>query len=1403
MSVLDRLVDFCLHNKLVVVLATSAIICWGYLVAPFDWHGEEPLLDPVAVDAIPDIGENQQIVFTRWMGRSPQDVEDQITYPLTTALLGIPHVETIRSFSMFGFSSIYVIFDEEAEFYWSRSRVLEKLNSLPSDTLPDGVQPALGPDATALGQVFWYTLEGRDPDGEPVGGWDLQELRSIQDWNVRYALMGVEGISEVASIGGFVKEYQVDVDPDAMRAHGVTLQQVMDAVRMSNAEIGAKTLEINKAEYLVRGLGFVESVEDLERTVVAVGADSVPIRVADVARVELGPALRRGALDKSGAEAVGGVAVVRYGFNPMAAIKNLKEKIDEIAPGLDRKAVIVDEGVPRERIAAWARERGFVAFREGRMDQEAWLDWLRSNDPDGWPDWITTSQVTVVPFYDRTGLIEETLGTLNTALVEEILVTLIVVLLLMRHLRSSLLIGGLLPAAVLMCFIAMRSFGVDANIVALSGIAIAIGTMVDMGIVVCENIFKHLGARRDDEPLTRVVFRATREVGGAVLTAVATTVVSFLPVFAMVAAEGKLFRPLAFTKTFALIASILVALFVIPPLAALLFGRGPRRAWVWRVLDALGLAGALLGHALLPWWMAVGLDVLIVGGILRRYLPDAWSRRLATAGHVFAALLVAFVLARHWAPLGYERPFANLSFVILAIGSLLGLVFGFQAVYRPMLAFCLRFKSVPILAFVLTMVAGFYVWVGLAWLAGPLTEAEPAYALDEERIERLIGSEVLERAGDALVWAPGTFAQEEKDLAAMLEGSGVDRSAVFLADWRSDREYARLRFAKWGGPDHVGRASMVTRLKWTLARDWQGRGSEFMPSLDEGSFLLMPTTMPHASIGEAMDVMRKQDMAIRSIPEVEHVVGKLGRVESPLDPAPVSMFETLITYKGEFITDADGTPSRFRYDDASGGFVRDERGALIPDEGGRAFRQWRDHIRSPQDIWDAILDAAQIPGTTSAPKLQPIETRLVMLQSGMRAPMGVKLRGPSLEALERAALRAEAALKSVPSIRPATVIADRVVGKPYLEIDPDRERIARHGLHPAAVNRVIEAAIGGMAMTTTVEGRERYPVRVRYARELRDSPQAIGEVLVPAPDGSQIPLAQLADIRYVRGPQVIKSEDTFPTAYVVFDKKPGYAEVDVATDAREKLDGMDLGTGITYRLAGSFENQQRAARTMAVMLPLAILIIFLILYLLFRSVLTTLIVGSGVALAFAGGFILLWCYAQPWFLGMSAFGVDFRELFQIREFNLSVAVWVGFLALFGIATDNGVILATYLRQRFDRDRPVDVAGIRAATLEGSMRRIRPCLMTSATTILALLPVLTSTGRGADVMVPMAIPSFGGMVVVLLAVFVVPALYCWVEEVKFRWRPPEPSLGDSDPTAESESENPERKEGTDGLPTDQA
>jgi Cu(I)/Ag(I) efflux system membrane protein CusA/SilA len=1328
-TLLDKVILFCLQNKLVVGIIALFIIIWGIIVAPFDWEIQSLPRSPVPVDAIPDIGENQQIVFTDWPGRSPQDVEDQISYPLTVSMLGIPGVKTVRSYSMFGFSTVYIIFKDKIDFYWSRTRVLEKLNSLSPDALPNGVQPVLGPDATALGQVFWYTLEGQDAQGNPTGGWDLNELRTVQDWYVRYALLAADGISEVASVGGFVQEYQIDVSPGAMRAYNVKLEEIFTAVRKSNVDVGARTIEVNKAEYVIRGLGFIRSLQDIDDTVVKMH-DNIPVYLKNVAKVSLGPALRRGALDKGGVEVAGGVAVVRYGANPLAAIKNLKKKIHEISPGLPSKVLINYAKVTDDEIEKFAEKHGFKAYgKNGSLNNDAWLKYFKENPKDKRPEWGKISKLEIVPFYDRTKLIYETLGTLNTALLGEILVTIIVILILLMHLRSSLVISVTLPMAVLICFIAMKIFGVEANIVALSGIAIAIGTIVDMGIIICENIINHLNRAKPGENKLYLIYNASSEVAGAVLTAILTTVVSFLPVFTMTGAEGKLFKPLAFTKTFALAASVIVALTIIPALAHILFSfKIDSEKLKKSVLTVLALAGIPLGIFTF-WWLGTIVTVFALYHLLLPYIPDKAQNYSIKAINIIIALIVTVFLTNEWLPLGPGAGFLkNFIVVITPISALLLFFWFFRISYAPILRWSLKHKLFFMALPMVIVILGASVWLG---------------------VDRLFG------------WLPKSV--------------------------RSTDTYV------------------------TLSHEFPGLGKEFMPNLDEGSFLFMPTTMPHASIGEAMAVLKKQDMAISAIPEIESAVGKIGRVDSPLDPAPISMIETIINYKPEFLVDKSGTRLQFKYDGnqkdffrnadgepmpaddgkpyyVTGKYIRDKDGKLIHDDFGMPFRLWRSPldpalnpgrkvwpgIQKPDDIWNQIVTAAEIPGVTSAPKLQPIAARLVMLQSGMRAPMGVKVKGPDLKSIEKVGMEIEKYLKEVPGIEASTVIADRIIGKPYLEIKINRKAIARYGLSIQDVQNVIEVAIGGRKLTTTVEGRERYPVRVRYLRELRDQIDTIGKILVAAPNGQQIPLEQLASIDYARGPQMIKSEDTFLTGYVLFDKKPGYAEVDVVENAQKflkekvKAGSLIIPPGVSYVFAGNYENQLRAQKTLSIVLPLALFLIFMILYFQFRSIPLTALVFSSIAVAWSGGFILIWLYGQEWFLNFSILGTHMRNLFQMHEINLSVAIWVGFLALFGIASDDGVVITTYLNQSFDSHDTSSIDKIRETTVLGASRRIRPCLMTSATTILALLPVLTATGRGSDIMLPMAIPSFGGMLVVLVSSFIVPILYCQLKEIKFKY-----------------------------------
>ncbi len=1330
---LSTSVRFLLERPLVAFIAMFFAIVGGLYTAPFDWELGGFPRNPVPVDAIPDLGENQQIVFTRWPGRSPQDVDDQITYPLTVALLGLPGVRTVRSNSMFGFSSIYVIFEEGIETYWSRSRILEKLASLGSGTLPLEVEPELGPDATALGQVYWYTLEGRTPDGVPIGGWDLEELRRIQDWQVRYALLAAKGVSEVASIGGFEREYQVDVDPDLLRGFDLSIEDVARAVRSSNLDVGARTLEVNSVEYVVRGVGFLKSVADIEGAVIE-ERDGVPILVKHVAHVGAGPASRRGALDKGGVEAVGGVVIIRDGANPLATIQAVREAIGGIS--MPEKVVVDWREASTESLEAFAAAHGFEAFTAigtpesasdaesnaspGALNEKAWLRWLRGSEQLEWPKGVMLSKVTIVPFYDRSGLIEETLDTLSSALTEELLLTLMVVGLLVLHIGGALVIGGLLPLAVLLTFVAMRLFGVDANVVALSGIAIAIGTMVDMGIVIAENIISRLeeaaesilnGAQRSLD----VIHSATMEVASAVITSVATTVIGFLPVFAMTGAEGKLFTPLAFTKTFALVASLLLAIYLIPPAALLLFGGSPRKVRKLPIGALALIAAGLVCLAYAP--VAIG-AVLIAFGVWRGALPLLTPTTRRYCGLILTLSMAAFVLtklASHWQPLGAASSDGdNLAFVAIIVLGLLFAFWVFKLAYPWLLGKALRHKTSFLLAPAGLVLLGGSVWLGF----GATFSIIPT------------------------VWG----------------GLG-------------------------GNPDTILASEPWVKATHALP----GLGREFMPALDEGSFLYMPTVAPHASIGESLEYLSAEDRAIAAIPEVTSVVGKIGRAETPLDPAPISMVETVINYKSEFVEDDHHHVVLFAWNKGAGEFLR--RGsALVPFDSylasteqteesieGKPFRQWRDHIQSPDDIWNEIVKAAALPGSTSAPKLQPIETRLIMLQSGMRSPLGIRVTGPDLESIESAGIDFERLLKTLPGVNAAAVLAERIQGKPYLEIELDRVKLSRFGIPIQAAQATIEAAIGGRAVTTTIEGRERFPVRLRYPRELRGDPASLSKVLLRGKgmNAPSIPLGQLAELRFVRGPQSIKSENAQLTSYVLFDKQAGWSEVDLveatAAALNSAIDRGDLvlPVGVSFEFAGTWENQVRAQKTLAVILPGVLLLIFLILVLQFRSATTGLFVFTGVAVAWSGGFILLWLYGQDSFLNLDVFGTNLRELFGVHPVHLSIAVWVGFLALFGIATDDGVVMASFLSQRFADLRETtpnpSIEAIRAAVVDAGQRRIRPCLATTATTLLALLPVLGSSGRGSDILVPMAIPAFGGMALELLTMFLVPVLWCAREE----------------------------------------
>ena len=1255
----NRLVKYFLENRLITFLFLIFFVVFGIVYSPFNWHTGILPRDPIPVDAIPDIGDNQQIVATEWMGRSPRDIQDQITYPLTTALLGIPGVQSIRSTSMFGMSFIYIIFKDKVEFYWSRSRILEKLNSLPSGTLPNGVQPALGPDATALGQIFWYTLEGRDPKtGNPTGGWDPQELKTIQDFYVKYGLATAEGVSEVASVGGFTKEYQVDLNPEALKAYNVSVMDVMNAVRQSNLDIGAETIELNNVEYIIRGLGYVKNLDDVDNSVVAV-RNNIPVRIRDVAHTSFGPATRRGGLDKAGSEAVGAVVVARYGSNPMEVINNVKEKIKDLQAGLPQKTL-----------------------------------------PDG-----TVSKVTIIPFYDRTGLIKETIGTLESALSHEILISIIVIIILVLNMRASIIVSGLLPIGVLMTFILMHFLGVDANIVALSGIAIAIGVMVDIGIVDVENILRHLEMPENQgirgKRLMDVIYQATTEVRTAVVTSIATTIVSFLPVFAMQAQEGKLFHPLAYTKTFALISAFVLGIVVLPTLVHIFFDidfdrKKIKKTWN-SILIILGLLFIILWHE----WVALAL----VGVGINNLMEHRWDEsRKEYTNYINIAITIFFAvyyLSMEWLPLGaHNSVLVNFLFVAGIVSVILSALMLMVHYYEPILRWGLENKWKFLMLPLFTLFFGLLVWQGFNRVFGFI-------------------------------------------------GTGFEK-----AGWRTFRQTAFWRSA---------------------AETFPGTGKEFMPSLNEGSFLLMPTSMPHSSIEKNLQYIETLDQRLSAIPEVEVAVGKWGRVNSALDPAPVQMFENTINYRSEYLLDENGHRMQFKvnrngnfllkngstYNPKMDVFRAIPADSLISATNGEYFRQWRPQIKKPADIWNEIVKVTNIPGLTSAPKLQPIETRLVMLSTGMRAPMGLKVYGPDLETIEKAGFMFEQALKDVPSIKGSSVFYDRAVGAPYLEIKLNRDAMARYGMTVNDVQEILQVAVGGMTLSTSVEGRERFPMRVRYARELRDNPDDLKKILIPAMNGIQVPLSEVADIQYTRGAQMIRSENTFLVGYVIFDKTEGRAEVDVVEDASKILQKkigsgeIKLPPGVSYKFAGNYEQQIRATKRLMIVIPISLIMIFMLLFFQFKTITASFIHFSGVFVAFAGGFIMIWLYSQPWFLNFNLAGINIHDLFQMHTINLSVAVWVGFIALFGIATNDGVIMGTYIHQVFEDRHPATVHDVREAVVAAGKKRVRPAMMTTAVAVIALLPVLTSTGKGADIMVPMAIPTFGGMVIQVMTIYVVP------------------------------------------------
>ena len=1220
---MNALVRFCIRNPFITLVVTAMFIAWGWTA----W-------DTKTVDAIPDISENQTVVVTEWPGRSPQDVEDQITYPLASKLAGVKGVKEVRGLSGFGFSQIYVVLEDRLrffqgglidDFYEGRTRVLEKLASVQKE-LPPGVVPELGPDATALGQVFWYTVDGP---------YDLATLRSVQDWVVRYDLQTVPGVAEVSSVGGMVREYQVDVDPNRLRHYGVGVMDVARAIRGANIDVGAKTIEAAGMEYVVRGLGFIKNVRDVEEVVVGVATPSgfvpaagmgmgpgmsgsamqtageraprgagmpdaaqptdedlahKPIRVRDLADVRIGPAFRRGALADDRTERVGGVVVMRFGENPRDIIAAVRDRVIEL------------------------NEPSNGALPEG---------------------------VRIVPFYDRTQLIDETVETLEVALIDELWITVLVVLLFLLHLRSSLIIASTLPAAVLMSFIAMDVLGVDSNIMSLTGIAIAIGTMVDMGIVMTETIYSALVANRGKRPVVEVVEEAALEVAPALATAIATTIITFLPILFLTDMEGKLFRPLAWTKTFALAAAAITGVLVVPVLCRLFLVRSKasetRSIWRQRIVR----------------WAPVGLSLPFAWIAWRAEWLGLQSWIAAPLAAVAAWWVIRRLAGERLTPID-QNPvsrFVNRSY---------------ERSLRWILANKLKFLSMPAAIF-------------------------------------LFG--VLVTVGGSTFTSPGRA----------LFGDG----------------FSKLRPVAW------------------LEDAFPGLGQEFMPALDEGSLLYMPSLLPQAGLSETLDVTKRQNAAMMTVPEVAKVVGKLGRAESALDPAPVGMLETIVQLKPK--------------------------------------SQWRAGY-TKADIRQELIGAVHTPGATEGAGawLQPIETRVIMLNSDIRAPLAIRLLGSpqgesgkpldtkaAVAKLEQVAGNIRDVIQDVPGVAGPNV--ENIGAKPYIEFEIHRDRVGHYGLTLGDVQKTIVTAIGGMEITRTLEGRERYPIRVAYSRELRDRVEAVKSVLVRGAGEMQVPISEVATIREVKGPAAVKTQNGLMRLHVTFaasGRDEGATMEDALARIKEWREGHmakghpdPIPQGVSVLPAGRYESQLRARNRFAILVPICLVAILFLLYLNFRSWPTVFNVFAAAPFVTAGGLILIWAYPKLWDLAHVA-GIAARP--SAGPIYITVAVVVGFIALLGIATDDGVVIATYLEQSFGRKRVRGGVGeIRERVLEAGLRRARPCLMTTMTTIIALTPILLSTGTGSDVAQPMAIPAVGGMIVELISLFIVPCVYAWVKEAKWR------------------------------------
>ena len=1095
---IDRLIEASLRQRFLVLCGTLLLVSLGIRA-----------VYRTPIDAIPDLSENQVIVFADWSGRGAQEVEDQITYPLSANLQGLAGVRSVRATSMTGFSLITVLFEDAVDNYFARTRVLERLNQI-SGSMPTGVVPQLGPDASGLGWVYQYHLEV-DPSKAPGGGYDLGRLRSIQDWMIRYPLQSIPGVAEVASIGGFVRQYQIEVSSAKLRAVGLGLGRVLEAVGRANLNVGGKVIEENGREYVVRGIGLIREVEDLEQVVVS-ETNGVPVLLREVAHVRLGGDFRRGSLDVDGQERVGGVVVMRTGENAREVIRRVKERIAQIEPSL----------------------------------------------PAG---------ISLKPFYDRSDLIDRTLDTLKHALWEEVILVTVAHILFLWHFRSILIVTLPLPLSILTAFLLMRQFGISSNIMSLTGIAIAIGVLVDAAIVMTENVIRHaeeaeeakkragLGERLSAAETLQVTLEASRQVGRPVFFAMAIIILAFVPVFALTGQEGKLFHPLAFTKTFAMVGSTFLAMTLVPVLCSFLV-RGPFR----RESD-------------------------------------------------------------HW-----------LMSLLLRI-------------YDPVLALALEWRKMVL-------------------------------------------------AGAGLVLA-----------SALILAFGLPRAWV-----------SRMESAGW---------VRISRL-------CQGMGSEFMPPLNEGSLLFMPVLLPGTSLTEVKEIMSWQDRVMRSFPEVQTVAGKLGRFETATDPAPVEMIETTITLKPEWIS-----TNRWVL-------------GFLPIPSVIRNPEWRPGITARELVQEMSQRLSEVPGYVPG-FLQPIENRILMLSTGIRAQLGIKVFGDSLEELQRKAFEIEKVVRSVPGA--VGVAASRVQGKPYVEIQVDRVQAARFGLNAGEVLDLVESGIGGAVVGTAIEGRARLPIQVRLEASERDDIDRLGDLLIPTANGTPVPLALVARIQRTDGPGEIASENGRLRVFVQANVQ-GRDLGSFVSEVKERVDRdilPRLSGGMTIEYSGEFENQLRAARTLRQIVPTVLVIIFLLLYLVYRSAIEAAHVLLAVPFALSGGVFLQW--ALGW--------------------NFSVAVWVGYIALFGTAIQTGVVMVVYLEETLAARRAAlgERFGQRdlvQAVKDGARLRLRPKVMTVATIVASLLPIFWSHRTGVEVMQPLATPVIGGMVSSLLHILIVtPVLFLMIREREFR------------------------------------